>query len=306
MPPVRSLLARSASLLAAGGAVLLGGCLQAKDETKLDAKGGGTLVQVYEVEQATATQLMGIFRAMSTGSLEPPPPGTPDVFPDLLSKETTLALAKDVPGFAVRSHADAVASGKRTVRVEAEFESLEAAAKAGRFLTASVDLAKKEDGSWLLTFQQAGFASFAEALRPGPGGKPAIPGLPEGTDLSAVAGMLEPFLAGLSSRRTLVLPGEVVETNGVRGEDGKSVTWSAGYAEVMGKGVVQRVAFRGEGLALKPFSARVDLDALLRKIRESSRAPKEGPRPPGEAPKGETPAPPAPPPAPTPTPPAME
>jgi hypothetical protein len=132
-----------------------------------------------------------------------------------------------------------------------------------------------------------------------------IPGLPEGTDLSAVTSMFEPFFATLATRRTLKLPGEVVETNGTKSEDGTSVTWSAGYDDLMNKGVLHRVAFRGEGIEWKPFHAQADFEALVRRIREATRAAAaEAPKPPvaPTTPPSGTPTPSAPPAPPAPSP----
>src|SRR5687768_13545902 len=185
---------RFLGLAACALSLVFGGCLKVKDETRLGDKGAGTLVQTFEVDLATTKHLTEIAR-LWLGTSGPAAEGSTgpaeDLFPDLFSAEATQGLAKGVDGFTLRSHEDVVSGGKRVVTVKADFKTLEAAARAGRFLTSAVELGKNADGSYTLSFEHQGVATFVDPSRPG-AGKPAIPGLPEGTDLSMVLGMLEP------------------------------------------------------------------------------------------------------------------
>ena len=78
------------------------------------------------------------------------------------------------------------------------------------------------------------------------------------------------------------MPGTVVETNGTKSEDGKSVTWSAGWKDVKEGKVVRTVTFKGEGLTLKPFHVRLNGEGKAEDVTKA--APTETPKEPAPAP----------------------
>jgi hypothetical protein len=274
--------------------LLLGGCLKTKDEANVDAKGAGSIVQTYDVDVAMEKQIKetiamfgssGFGAGAGGGGTAPP---IEEMVPDLFSEASTRALAKGVEGFTLTSFSDATKDGHRLVEVKADFASLEAVAKAGRFMNAAVELAKNEDGTWTFAVEHAGIGSYVEMLK-SQGGE--IPGLPKGTDLTAFTGMLEGYFGGLSSVRQVTFPTAVGETNGKKGEDGKTVVWTAGFSELMGKGAIHKATFSGEGLTLKPFRHAPNYGDMYRRMRESVKPAAPSPAPaPAPAPAPTTPS----------------
>ncbi len=96
--------------------------------------------------------------------------------------------------------------------------------------------------------------------------------------------IFEPMLGGFDVKHTIAIPGTVSATNGVKSEDGKSVTWTLTFKDVIGavggKAVSQTVTFAGEGLALKPFKyapEKLDVAALLERMKGDRKPAPKGP-----------------------------
>jgi hypothetical protein len=209
--------------------------------------------------------------------------------------ERMKARWKDIPGLEVTKATSETKDGKQTVEVEATFKTLEAYAQASGLPMGST-LVKNEDGSYTLTFDlrlggRGGRPDGERRHGPGmgegqPGGmedggmegggmEPTPPGM-EGGDsprgpgggMGGMGGMgammlplFEKYMAGTELTRKLKLPGTIVETNGTKSEDGTTVTWKITADDLKagmtgGKFEPQTVTFKGEGLDLKPFTAK--------------------------------------------------
>lgn len=219
----------------------------------------------------------------------PPPPGAPP--PEEGAKpadapqppadplDRLKARWKDVTGLEVTKATTETKDGKAHLRIEATFQTLEAYAQATGIEMGST-LVKNDDGSYTLTFEMRypgrgrrpdGGRRDGSGMGEGPPGgmEDGAPGMEGGEappgggagGMGAMGGMMQPLLekhmTGLEFTRKLRLPGSIVETNGMKSEDGTTVSWKLTYDDLKGgKPEPQTVRFKGEGLDLKPFTVR--------------------------------------------------
>jgi hypothetical protein len=239
----------------------LAGCLKQKEESRVEKDGSGTMVVDVEIDMSALEEMGEQMKAVggAMGAPTTPGGGAPAAGPfggmggDANPFESMTKRLKEVEGVKVTK-----TRMKMSLHTEATFASLEAYAKASS-VEKSAKLAKNEDGSYTLTFEGADSplgAMMGGAPKPDAAGMDGA-GAPGG-EMEAMGAMLLPMLEGFLKDfeivRRLSLPGAVISTNGVKGDDGRTVTWKSGFEDMQsGKGRVQTVTFAGEGLDLKPF-----------------------------------------------------
>jgi hypothetical protein len=259
------------SVLAALLCLPLAACLETKEEFVLAADGSGTIKQKYVADLKATKQLlegaMMFFGDPSTGG------AIPDPLPNPVAPAWLRADAKGVEGYTLSKVEETTADDKRTTVVEAKFTCLEVAAKAGAFFTSSVSLQKTEAGAWKLSLRDA----WSKAKEAGGGGDPMA-----NFDVTSVLPVFEEQLKTLRLERSFTLPGKILETNGKKSEDGKTVSWVVDYAKIVaGKDLEMTVVFEGgEGVTLAPFEHKRDLRSLFPRVTESP--PKESEEKPAE------------------------
>ena len=296
------LLARLSCAVALVACSALVSCAKTEDKVRLEADGSGTFSQTTVVDLTVLKQLLEWGRSFGGGGMPDEPPGDGAGSDPLADFDLPFGgvddlkeRAKGIEGVKLTKALQESKDAKITVSLEGSFADLESFAKLGvlDFGFSAVELAKNADGTWTLTLDPAA------QIPPRPGGARGTPGDPPsampGIDMSQILMVAQPMLGEFEVKRTLALPGAVTATNGVKSEDGKSVTWTLKFADLLGatvpgsKGLAQTVTFKGEGVALKPFKhtpPKLDfgkvVDRLLHpKKRAEPKAPGEG-----ETPKG--------------------
>lgn len=254
---------RFTALLACLFALALAGCLETSDTTKLEKDGSGTVSATYAVMVKPAEELIGQAWMIYGGGGE-----LPDPLPNPLHPAWFVHDAKGLDGFEVvkAKEYDDPELGTRTTVVQGKFTSLEAAAKANAFFSGvTLSRVKKSaevpNGGWKLSFQNV----FA--------GDP----LGMGMDASQMLPMFETYLKTLRMTRRITLPTKILDTNGKKSEDGKTVSWVVTYDRLVeGKDITATVVFEAaEGLELKPFTFSPNLRVLSKRAAEQPPIPKE-------------------------------
>lgn len=236
------------------------GCLKSKDTVQIKLDGSGTIKATFEVDQAKFKELMATAAMLFESGNVPKEP------PNILHKGWIEQDAKRAEGYKLTKYEQSVADGKQVTVIEGTFTTLHEAAKGGAFFDATVTLDKVEPGTgdegdapktpaWKLTMRPV-FAGPVEALG--------------GMDASQLLPAFEAQVKSLSMKRAFTLPTNVLETNGTKGEDGKSVSWSVNYDRILeGKDLSMSVVFEAsEDLKLKPFKYAPDLMRLLNRVGE--------------------------------------
>jgi hypothetical protein len=167
-------------------------------------------------------------------------------------------------------------AGRLRIQTEVAFTDLEALGKSGLLINEAVEVRKSADGSF--TLEMDPLAGYAKEFASGEGAA-------KNPQVEALLPMIEPMLETLEVKMTIVFPGGVVETNGKKSEDGKSVSWAATWADVKAGKCVRTATFKGEGLEIKPMRSRPDVMGLS-KLFEPVPKPKK-PAPAAAAPGGE-------------------
>jgi hypothetical protein len=274
MPSTRRALVASLALAASS----LAGCLQTDGKTTLNADGSGTSIDVTTVDVARTKELLDFYRMMG-GQF----PGFAPLPQDFdaerwmvaqFGKEALEAQAKAVAGVTVTSASSEVVDGKRVAKREIAFTDFSVLRDAV-FQTTTAELAKNEDGTWTLAMDVVGMVRGFIPAAPPPGAAPSDPaagGLGGfGFDPKDLLAMIIEKVGDLRFKRTFTLPGTIVETNGTKAADGRTVSWTfaikdleaaaADPANAPGK---MTVRFRGENLTLKPFKYAPSMKGLFR------------------------------------------
>ena len=132
-------------------------------------------------------------------------------------------------------------------------------------------LKKNDDGSYTLDMDAIGLLrGMLGADAQQGGGSGAAGGLSPSDILMAVGQMIP----DLKVTRQFTLPGTIVETNGKKSEDGKTVTWTFASSDLAAAaGDVSKapgkmtVRFKGEGLTLTPFTYTPDLSEVMKAMQ---------------------------------------
>lgn len=209
-------MARAAAglLLALALAGLLPGCLRWEARVVIGADGRGEATATARFEAPALEALAGRLRAQAAAL------GLPAAGPRATAGVDPLALpwlradGRGVDGLVLAAARAPGAGAAGGVQLEARFATLEAAARGGLFHACEVALERRGARRLRFTLRPPWQAS-------GPGSDDALGGLPQAS--------LVPFaedLAALAYSFTVTFPLAVAATNGVRGEDGCSVTWT--------------------------------------------------------------------------------
>ena len=232
--------------------------MKADEKAVLAKDGSGTLQTTMTIDTSKIKELMEMMKGMMPQPEAPTPKeGEPamgeeekkkdDGITGSYSKEEIEKQLKTQEGLELKEYAHETVDGKDVVKMSIAFKSFENLAKSGVLGNKAVTLVKNEDGSYTLTYDAKGGAGGEEA-----GG------------MEAMAPMLEPFIGGLEFKSELTVPGTIVETNGVKSEDGTKVNWTVGFKDMVGADKTKKdvtsmkVTFKGEGVELKPFSYKPD------------------------------------------------
>ena len=245
----------------------LAGCLKAKDHITLNKDGSGTIVSTYEVDLTKARELLASV-AMLMGQ------GDPAAIEKMKDEELMnfehpawfRQAAGEVEGYEVKGATQTIEKGEdgkktRKTSVEATFATLAAASAAKAFPITSVTLSRIDPseampkGAWKLVVKDA-----FSGLDPNQTG---------GMDPSQMMPMFEPQLKSLATSFAFTVPGKILETNGARGEDGRTATLGIDYNTMMeGKSVALTIVFEPEeGAKLTPFTYTPDLMALMPRLQ---------------------------------------
>lgn len=258
------------AVLAAFAAIALPGCMQNETSTTLLADGSGTASDTVIVDIDRTKQL--IETAKMFGGMQGGGGGAPGGLPADFDVEKMLDATygkaaletqlKETPGVEVKSVTSELKDGKRVAKREFAFSGFDALGAAA-FQTMTAELKKNDDGSFTLEMDALG------AMRPllSMGGGDAAGGGGMGFDPQAMMGMVAEMVGDFRVKRSFTLPGAIVETNGTKSEDGLSVAWSMAWKDIAGSikdkkkdGTLMKVTFKGEGVDIKPFSFKPDME----------------------------------------------
>lgn len=256
--------------LPALAALLLAGCLELRESVVLTADGGGTLSARYVHDPAALASLVERVRALWPSlrrEAEAGPPASAAPTPARpVDPAWFRAAAERIAGYVLSRADSAPAGGDRVATdVEARFTSLEDAARGGAFLGACVSLERLPKQRYRLTLRDPWTPS-------GPGAADAFGGI----DPARVERDLAGHLGGLSRTLTITFPVAVEATNGLRSEDGRTVTWTA-RADDPAPRPLSVLFVLPEESAWSAFRHAPDLAALTRRC---VRPPPPAPNPP--------------------------
>jgi hypothetical protein len=280
---IRTRFARSSRLAPVLLAALLSvGCMQSDTKTTILADGSGTCSDTTVIDIAKTKEIIEGLKGLSQMSGGGAGPGGLSIPPDLdidkllESQYSEAALKKqlaDSPGVVMKAVSSEVKDGKRTAKREfafAEFPTLSRLV----FQTGTAELKKNDDGSWTLDMDAIG---MLRGMLETAGGEMGGGG---GFNPADLLGMVGSMLGDFRMKREFTLPGTIVETNGKKSEDGKSVSWtfasedlqkaSADVTKAPGK---MSVRFKGDGLLLKPFKYAPDMKEMMKSMQPKPAAP---------------------------------
>jgi hypothetical protein len=292
-------------------AALVGvGCMQSDTKTTILADGSGTCSDTIVIDIAKTKEIieaLKMFGQMSGGGGGGGGPGgigglgsipqNLDVEKLLESQYSEAALKAQLaatPGVVTKAVSSEVKDGKRTSKREFAFADFPALSHLV-FQTGTAELKKNDDGSWTLEMDAIGLLrGMLGAAGDAPGG--AAGGAAGGFSSADLLGMVGQMLGDFRMKRQFTLPGSIVETDGTKSEDGKSVSWTFATEDLSKAGTdaskvpgKMSVRFKGEGLLLKPFKYAPDLKEMMKSMQPKPAAPAT-PTTPGEPTKPGEPA----------------
>jgi len=246
----------------------LPGCLDLDQTTKVEREGKGWATLTYVIDLAKAKQFQESMAMMLGGDPGKLPGG------DVTEQADPAKVKKLLQG---NKHVRIVTSSTKTdeekktltQHVKVAFDSLEDLWKSGLFVFFDAELAKLPNGDYRFTAKLLG---------------KMMPDRPEvAQQLEMFLPVVEPFLTDMRIATTLIVPTEIIETNGTKASNNE-VTWTLAYKDIPNpKKYKQDVTFRGTGLDWKPFT--VTAKELMKRRKEAQeRKPKkeEGPTTPSD------------------------
>lgn len=257
-------------LLPALAAPLLAGCLEVRETVVLQADGSGTVSARLEHAPAALASLVD-----RVSALWPALTREPDAQPAAAGRPALArpvdpawfrAAAEGIAGYALGRAESAACPGDRVAtEVQSRFDALEDAARAGAFLGAFVSLERLPKQRYRLTLRDPWTPS-------GPGAADAFGGI----DPTRLRRDLAGHLGGLTRALTITFPVAVEATNGLRSEDGRTVTWTS-RADDPDPRPLSILFTLPEEVAWTTFRHAPDLAALTRRC---VRPPPPAPNPP--------------------------
>lgn len=230
---------------------LLGGCLEARSEARLGPKGEGTFSETITVDLARLALARAQVEEMAEGMGADPAALNP--FARFDSK-IWLARLEATDGIEdVVSASATAAKGTRKHVIRGRFTNLQALVETGPVDDIEGALWKQDDGkAWHFETR-----SLYDDDRWGVASRKRL--------VELRRRLLEPFretMAGFEIRRTIVFPSAVLETNGLRAADQRTVTWTLRFDDLADPtNLRQRVVFASTpqlklvGFGSKPAAA---------------------------------------------------
>jgi len=241
-------------LLSIAALALAAGCLKVDSGTTLKKDGSGTYVQTstLEMKKAAEYQKMLLAKARSLGIPEDEEAENP--YAALDAKERA-ALLKDRRGIRVIESTEGRDEAKqtRTYSLKVGFKSLYDLYESGVIDDMTAKLEPVLEGkAWKLTLRHV-FDANDEDFDPEAPDGPALKRLRQVRE--ALFKKVEPWWGTMEAVSKLTLPAKVLQTNGVKSEDGLSVTWKIGFKQLADpRNLMQTVTFENvKGLGLKAF-----------------------------------------------------
>lgn len=255
-------------------ALATAGCIKSDDKTTLAKDGSGSVDVTITIDMSKIKEMKDMFGAMMPPSTPPPAmegepamaePAAPkeDDLSSQFSREEVEKDLKKYEGLELKDYSNETKDGKQVVHMVIAFKSWENLCKSGATGNKAITLTKGEDGNYTIVFDAMGGQ--------GPGadakGGAEAGGADAGAMMEGMLPMLEGFMGGLEFKSAITLPGAIVETNGTKSEDGLSVAWSMAWKDIAASikdkkkdGTLMKVTFKGEGVDIKPFSFKPDME----------------------------------------------
>ena len=211
----------------------LSGCMESKETIRVEKDGSGRYVQRVSIDPKARDELLK--RLAQLHGAEEDPKSLP--FADPFAPGWVRARAEKAEGFTLEKVERTVGEdGLLITEVVARFDQLAEAARGGAFFTASVNLDRAGKGRWRLVVSDV----WAEPLQ-------AEDGELSGRPAKAFVEAIQASLVGYRVERRFVLPGKILETNGVVEEDGRSVSFVVDHAKILAaKDLVLEVLFEAD------------------------------------------------------------
>ena len=238
------------------------GCVESTDTVTVKKDGSGTVKSVYETDLVQYRDLLMTLASIGMGNAEQLQKATDEELYNMEHPGWARKFAKNAKGYEITKGTQTIKDKKRSTVIEGKFTSLEEAAKGGAFAVFSVELSQVEksekvpSGGWKFVIFTP-LAGNAEATG--------------GIDMKQMLPMFETQLSALKTAFELKFPTKVLDTNGKRGEDGTSVSWTYTFDDLMDTDVdakMEVVFEAADDLKLKPFKYEADVQALLERAQQ--------------------------------------
>ncbi len=240
---------RGRLLLALLALPLLAGCLEVRSDARLEPDGAVAFVESVTIDLAKLKEARRIFKVRASGVGADPDALNPL---DRFEKQARLRALRDADGIVEVAAGDAPApKGHRRYVLRGRFRELPDYIEAG-----PVD--DIEGALWVVEVEKAKAWrletwSLYDDVETDVANRQR--------KLSLRRRLLEPFRSALESlriERSITFPTRVLETNGVRGEDGRTVTWRIGFADIADPANLRQWAVFADGpdLDLETFGTK--------------------------------------------------
>lgn len=238
--------------------LVLPGCLQSEQTTRVAKDGSGKVSMRVVVETAKIKQLEEMMAGMGAQAGQGGGNPMEDMEPGQLRK--IAAESEHIKILKVETTENA-AKTEATHIAEFEFDSLENLYASGLVMNVNAKLQKLENGNY----------RFSMGIDAGQEGMDEMLESPEAREqIDMMMAMFEPIVGTFSMKNTMALPTEVVDTNGDRSVAGQ-VTWTLGFKDMLkAEKRMQWVEFKGDGLDWKPFT--MDAKAMEAARKKALRA----------------------------------
>ena len=238
------------------------GCVESTDTVTLQKDGSGTVRSVYETDLEKYRDLLMTLASFGMGNAEQLQKASDEELYNMEHPAWARKFAEKAKGYEVTKGVQTIKDKKRSTVIEGKFSSLEEAARGGAFAVFNVELSAVEKsekvpgGAWKFVISTP-LAGDAEATG--------------GIDMKQMLPMFEMQLSALKTAFELKLPSKILETNGKKGEDGSSVSWTYTFDDLMDTeaDATMTVVFEAaEDVKLKAFKYEADVNALMERAQQ--------------------------------------